>query len=527
MIFKTEEEIILKLQSVIKAVPDHIQKGRDYNKELKALVNGDGFRELLTKIESIESDKKAIARKKYSRSIKDFFERLQNPISNVFSATGGTKRYDISNDTQHAEFIKTISNVKDGKSIEHWINENWMSLYHTDPAGLIFMEWNESKTYPTYKNIASIRDYKSRGQLVEYVVFEPKDKKSQTGPVKHWRIVDDLYDYTFEQRGNTFVFLEKFNNPFGEVPALICSNLLEPGTVYRLSPFDKIVEVAKEYLRDQSIKTLYKFLHGFPIHWRYVMQCNECNGVGKKGEVSCPNCNGLGYIMKNDVTDIVALPVPEKEDIKLAPEIAGYISPDLETWNQYTAELQLLDRIAFETHWGTYVEKGTNETATGRFIDVQPVMNKLNKYADVTEFVEWKITEWIANYIMPTKDKKERISSINYGRRYIIEPPDVILERYEKSREKGVNLTILDRIFNEYLTAKFKNDPDYLRISILKSEIEPYLHYTVKEVSDIFGIEEAKKKMMFRDWWEGLSYDDYTKGADKLKASFQQWSINQ
>ena len=53
------------------------RKMRENSKELKALVNGEGFiDELLEKIEHIESDKKAMARIKYSRSIQDTFSRI-------------------------------------------------------------------------------------------------------------------------------------------------------------------------------------------------------------------------------------------------------------------------------------------------------------------------------------------------------------------------------------------------------------------------------------------------------------------
>ncbi len=72
---------------------------REQSRELKALVNGKGFiDELIDKIEVIESDKKAKARKKYSRDIKDLFSRLFQPIDNIYYATGGVKDYDIKND---------------------------------------------------------------------------------------------------------------------------------------------------------------------------------------------------------------------------------------------------------------------------------------------------------------------------------------------------------------------------------------------------------------------------------------------
>jgi len=86
-----------------------------------------------------------------------------------------------------------------------------------------------------------------------------------------------------------------------------------------------------------------------------------------------------------------------------------------------------------------------------------------------------------------------------------------------------VATTILDRLFSEYLISKFKSDPISLDRNQLKSEVEPYLHYTVKEVFDIFGRDEAQKKALFGDWWESLEGFDFDKSAEQLKSEYASW----
>ena len=149
----TDEQAIAYIKAN-QQVDKRITEARKQSKELFALLEGDMFKEeLIRNIEHIESKEKALARKKYSRSVVDFFERLSQPISNVFSATGGSKKYDLQ-DKQLETLLNKIGDIRGGKSIERYLDETWMDLYHTDPNGLIFLEYRtkpELKVWCTYK----------------------------------------------------------------------------------------------------------------------------------------------------------------------------------------------------------------------------------------------------------------------------------------------------------------------------------------------------------------------------------------
>ena len=298
MTFNNEQEAINYIKAHQKP-SKIILEAREQSKTLTALIEGDGFKEeLIHNIEHIESPQKAQARKKYSRSIVDFFEQLLSPVSNVFNSTGGSKIYNIENESLKAEYLNRISKLKEGKSISSFVEDKWMQLYHIDPNGIIFMEYDSNKevVYPTYKSINKIRAYEVKGQLTDVVLFEPE--RTKEGQI--YRIVDDLHDWFFLERGGALTFLEEisFEHPFKEVPAILNSNIEKVNRPIKLSPIHKIVELSKEFARDQSIKTIYKFLQGFPIHWRYVSQCRTCTGTGKKGNDSCTDCDGKGHYQK-------------------------------------------------------------------------------------------------------------------------------------------------------------------------------------------------------------------------------------
>jgi hypothetical protein len=515
-----------------------IEISRKESEELFALTQGDKFLELLiNKIEGIESPEKAIARKKYSRDIVHFFERLLRPVDNVYSATGGSKLYHIEDDKKKTTLLRKIGRTRDGKTLQEWLRDIWMPLYHADPNGVIFIEYStqgdEPECWPTYKNIDHIRAYAPKGQLVDWILFEPRKVTINNNTVELWRLVDDKTDRLYKRDGESFILLEEFDghvvtfeHPFGQVPALINSNIVKLKSHHRISPIDSVVELSREYARDQSIKTLYKKYNGFVTQWRYENQCSSCIGAKKDDEGNeCKDCDGHGYYKSKDVTDIISLKIPEEGEVKITPEIAGFIAPPIEIWSQYNDELKNLYETAHQTHWGTMtgIVQGNVKTATEIILNSQPMIGQLNKYADTAEFMEGQITEWFANFLDESKDKNEKIASINYGRRYIIDPPDVILEKYEKSKEKGDNNVILDRLLNEYFTAKYRSDPEWLRTILLKAKVEPYIHLSIEQVNTIFGNVEAQRKVLFEDWWNTLKPDSLKKDAETLRKEFDAW----
>jgi hypothetical protein len=160
------------------------------------------------------------------------------------------------------------------------------------------------------------------------------------------------------------------------------------------------------------------------------------------------------------------------------------------------------------------------KTATEIIADKQPLENQLNKYADFCEYIEWKLSEWLLNFYDPEKNKNESAITINLGRRYIIESYDVLLERYEKSVVAQENNTVLDKLFSEYLGAKYRNNPIDLQANLIKAQVEPYLHLQLKDVITIFGNEEAQRKVLFQKFWQTVKvFND----ADKIQKDFDTW----
>jgi hypothetical protein len=127
------------------------------------------------------------------------------------------------------------------------------------------------------------------------------------------------------------------------------------------------------------------------------------------------------------------------------------------------------------------------------------------------------------NFIDPVKDKDEVLYYKTYGRRYIIESPDVILEKYQEAKKTSDSNTVLDKLLEEYIMSKYKNDPIMQNIMLKKKELEPYVHMSLEQVNTMFGAEEAYKKELFNKFWAKVDVYDT---IDNMQTAFTEYSVN-
>lgn len=512
-----------------------VSKARIYSETLQALIDGKGFKKQLIQVDHVESDRKILSRQKYTFSTKDLSTRAKSNIKALWSAQGGSKIYaHLTDQRERDTLIEAITNIRGGQSLEQWNEAHWINIYHTDPSGVTVMEYDvekKIKPYPVYHSINTIRDYESNGINVEWILFEPIEIKLENGDtIKKWRFIDDLFDWSIiektKEQDSHYQLDEDntFENPFQQPPVLINSNIVDSSTGDRLSPFDPIIELLKEFLRDKSIKTQFKFLQGFPLFWRYVQYCSECTGTGvqlddNNVEIKCSGCDGDKIVGRRDVTDVIELPIPT-EDAPTLTTLGGWMNPDPEILNSFNEELKLLEETIIITLWGVLLEQGTQVTATEKIIDLDSIIKKLNEYSHAAEQMEKNQTGWIDLYLNPTRKRADQKISISLGRNYSLLPSSTILDIYEKAKVQQDNVIILDDLFQQYILARYKNDPVNHELAVLKSQVEPYLHFTLSQIT-MLGSDEVQKKIMFQDFWNQA--DIVNKNADKLKEEYKTW----
>jgi hypothetical protein len=479
-------------------------------------VHGENLAEYLTQISGLENPDQIQLRKKYARSNKALFSDLLRPTDKIFSAKGGNKEYMLSVKDKQDLFRSILGNVTSGLSLQKWLQHWYLDKYVTDPNGIILIENADGNAYPTYKSIKDIRDYQFNGQRLDYVIFEPEKRVVGDREIEFVRVYDDELDKMFRVDADGRlepVDDETYANHWNYVPGFVISDIVDTINGYKKSPIDPEIETADEYLRDGSVKTIYKFAHGFPLFWMYLQTCPVCHGEGEINGKTCKACNGSGYSTKKDVSDIIGVKPPETAEAPtITPDIAGYVTPPGENLEQMTGEMRVLRDMIYQSHWGTIIERGENETATGRFIDAQPVNERLNKYADSLENIEKMIVDALGEFYF---EDSYRGASINYGRRYIIETPDQLFDKYVKGRADGAHITIQNHMVDQYFQAQFANDSYSLAIHRKLYKLDPFPHLNIEDVP-MKNI-DFLKKLYLNEWANTMKTDDlFTKKLKRL-----------
>lgn len=510
-------------------IDPRILAARSMADKLRLHVDGVGMQEYLARINNYENEGQFEARKKHAISNKAIVEDLLRNTDNVFSARGGSKTYEFKTDKSTDKFIELLSNVKSGLSLSQYIEQSWFHNFVTDPNGLTFVEVSPEEeegdrtAKPTYKSIYSIRAYEQDGINVDWVIFEPHKicDDNDNESFEFW-YVDKIGYYLYEIKSDEIKELKFIENSFGKVPAVLCSNLIDPVTGWKKSPIDAQVELLNKHLVSNSVLSIAEFFHNYPQQWMYVSECGKCNGTGEVSKqnrseiyvnVECSSCKGTGKRTKKDVTDITELKIPRDNEQKIAPDISGYIFMPTDAWKLMTDSVDRSSQLIYFSHWGTTQEKGKNETATGRFIDVQPVNNRLDGYSSSGELIHTSLANLFGIFYFPETFTR---AFIQYGRRYLIETPDQIWDKYLKAKEAKAPISTLDLLLSQFLESEFRENEMAFTYEIKKVKLEPFVHWDIVTVKGL-GVSDVdyKKKLYFSDWIQTKTIKEIIEGDIK------------
>jgi hypothetical protein len=521
-----------------------IDFGRDQRKRVRMHMYGIGMEEHLTMIKGFERPWLKQVRTKYVQSNKDLFARLMKPITKVFTARGGSSYYNLSGNEN--EMAATFdSNIFPGISTKKWLEMHWKTRMIDDPMGLLFMEIDSAgNTYPTYKSIEDIVEYKLSEGRVEYVVFSVDNQTKKALGVENeaavYRVVDDMFDKIVVVKDTTTIFEipgQTFLNYFGYVPAMTNSYVPNPDGDGFVTPFYWVLDLADQYLLKISIRITHEFLHGFPKYFEYADDCLECLGSGKIRGKNCTHCKGTGKKIMTAVSDVKLLEWPTEKGgglIKGAP--GGYIEPSKIFWEIASNGLLELEERINKTLWGSHtstklkpgvgLSAGPNGivTATEVIDNKQPEIDALNEISDAAE----KRDKFIVDSVVTIKMNKRGYSagggcSKTYGRRFLMEEPDALLLRYTDARKQGVSPMILFGLYEQYIEARYQSDGVSLSLHKKMMKVEPFMHYTLAELK-LNGAtpEDIRRKIFYGEWLAQISNNNLILASiSQLQAQFE------
>lgn len=492
----------------------------------------------LPKIEGFEDNWLNQLRVKYARSNRDFMARLGRPKDKIFSARGKSLYFNLP-ESQEKKARGIVKDIRNDVSLWQWMQWYWNPSFDRDPNGFIFMEilpeqqvalrkaQGKSYVYPTTKSITQVHDYLPAGSGLEYVVF-----KTTAAEKKGWdidpaltiyRVVDDVKDYLVKEENGDIVILQDKTLPnlFMRVPAMLNSDIPHPSQPgIMLNVFDDIIELCDEFLLKGSIKITHEFMHAFPKYWEYADDCITCQTSGiSTGLVEgkqCPSCKGTKKRLNTSVSDVKLLAHPESKDTPLiAPNVAGYVSPDKVFFDMSTMGQQFLEDLAFHTTWGTESKVKTagmsldakggtqDKTATQVMDDMQPKADRLHPLSDMAS----KRFRFIVDMALTIQiNQRYKGCSMSYGKRYLFEGPDKLWEKYLDSKKKGASMAALDDLLIEYYEARFNSDPVKLEVMLKLMKVEPFVHMSASELRGLQPDEQDYvQKVYFGEWVQNLT----------------------
>lgn len=423
----------------------------------------------------------------------------------------------------------------------------------------------QPKCYPVYKSVQDIWDYQSNGRKLDYICFALtadelemygiqeksivvySDASKDPTPInkQYFRFVDDVQDVILKLEMTNGIsgdssqpivsivpLANGFINPivrlWDRVPGFIISDIIkfsDPGTFD--TPLCKVVELADNFLMDRSVKNLQQKYHGFAKAVEPLVRCLYCNGEGYVKGCACPECTvpgqskGSGFKLQTKISDALKIPMEilnadkaPRFDIK---KIYTYITPDIESWNKQDESLESLANRIYRTYWGTSDTQisGFNgnqdqeETATKTITNLQPKYARLNATADWAEQTERTIADFIGSYYFKETYKS---ANITYGRNYILESPETILEEYYEMKANGVADSMLDNQYEKYIKCLYQSNHVQQLIYQKKFDVEPFPHLSALEVelsTSTLDIDKVKKRY-YGEWDDTITDPQWT-----------------
>jgi hypothetical protein len=500
-----------QIAGIIKTNPQKklVKCAQDQAAKLKTLIHGENLSSALSRDTYFENNDIFTSRNKDAMSNKDLFARLFQREQMVFTAQGGASYFTGINDAQVKQLNELFADIRYSMTLRKWVEHFALPAFRCDPMGVIFIE-SDQNAYPTYKCSSTVYDYLPNGRKLEYISFqltkadcdlfkvEDEKLKDQQPDFKtnYYRFVDDLKDVIVNYENSVVTEIDSLNHGWTQTPAFIISDIISfDDTQKFLSPVHEVLELATSFLNDRSIRDLQKKYHGFLKAIEPLLQCGICEGTGYLSGSACPECTplggdkGTGYKLRTKVADVARFPIKtgsgENFDFN---KYFGYVKLPIEVWDKQDTSLQDIENLITDVYWGTEKRQSTTgpkkgdksieETATKTLANLQPIYARLNQTADWAE----KTENIIADFVGKKEFSSFKKSQISYGRYYILETPEELMEEYLTLKEKGASQSSLFAALKRYLHSAYEADPSMLAVELKMINVEPFIHNTTSEV---------------------------------------------
>lgn len=278
------------------------------------------------------------------------------------------------------------------------------------------------------------------------------------------------------------------------------------------SPLSKWLGELDWLLGYKVSKRVNEMVAQYPIYWNYAINCDyelstpengvleQCHGGflrdgsgnyilepmrnGRRGIAKCPRCAKARLIGPGSM---VEKPFPDGQDTPDVGAPVGVVPAESVSLEYNSAEVARIERAIFVGVTGSENEainnKAVNEKQVGAIVE-----SKTQALKNLKRNLE-KAQTWVESTICQLRYGEQfQGVTVNFGTEFHLLTADEVRQQYELARKNGESMSALDRLWEDYLAARYRFDPAMRRRELILMHLDPFRHRTAQEVAMLPGI---------------------------------------
>jgi len=500
---------------------ESVARGRTLQDYHKLHIEGKGYDGFLKQIEGYEDTNDLKLRKQLSGAATvDIMTTVIDELSRWKNTQGTNKKYHLKDKEKENDFTQMLGGVWKETSLNDFITSFFDKALFTEFNGFVVVTKPKIKDGAAYKEgvqipwggddldpylifvaAEDVRDFKSTGNKVEYLIFKTGEITNDDGSKRAdvLRAIDDTTDrvinfYEGKKQGEQCELVSEIENELEYVPAVQISTFKENITNDEIkdSPVAHLIPMLDRYLSKDSFQTITEIKHAFPKLAALSVECRACEGSGVAvnkntgDQVKCTECQGRGIKVPFSHGAFMALQEVPEDTVFPPGAPASYITPDNDSvrYGKETLD-ELKERILFSgTGNKALVSEEISRTATESIINHRSLEDRVGDIIDNIETVETFLTDAIGKMHNSFKGAYEGCT-VKYGRNLNLRDENTVLQEIKQSKDAGMPESHIENLQKELISSRYKNSPEMLNRYLLLADIEPLCGYTAKEVLDM------------------------------------------
>lgn len=213
----------------------------------------------------------------------------------------------------------------------------------------------------------------------------------------------------------------------------------------------------------------------------------------------CPVCSEARLM---GAGSFVEVPLPDEGEAAIVPPV-GTIPVDKDSLEYNVTEMERLKMELYANITGFSGDPIQNE-AVNELQVAAAFEQRTNVLLNLKQSFE-AAQSWTVDIICKLRyDDLYIDNNINYGTKFYLFSPELLLSFYDAARASQLNDSILDTLFSEYLQAKYRTDPAMLHRMKVLNDLEPFRHSTKGNIQALY----EGAKIRFEDCMIKLQFSD-------------------